>query len=86
MSDHDSNSPYNVDTVSCTQVMRMKKIINFRESLIDLVSNSRNLHVKNCMTNSKENYQPLSLRVKWRRGIQMTRLKPNFSIQGCLFN
>ena len=56
MSDHDSNSPYNVDTVSCTQVMRMKKIINFRESLIDLVSNSQNWHEKNCMTDSKESY------------------------------
>ena len=48
MSDQDSISPYNNNTVSSRQVMRIKKNMN-EEISSDAVPNSQNKHDKNCL-------------------------------------
>ena len=53
MSDKERISPYNINTISSTEEMRIK--ISIRELLIDPTPNSSNLHPKNYMTDSKEN-------------------------------
>ena len=53
MSDQDSISPYNNNTVSSRQVMRITKNMN-EEISSDAVPNSQNKHDKNCLVVSKE--------------------------------
>ena len=55
MSDQDRISPYNINTISSRQVMRMKKNINWG---IISWSNTKfsKLKYKNYMADSKENY------------------------------
>ena len=55
MSDHNRISPYNINTVSSTQVMGIRNT-SIREVLTDPIANSLNYHHKNCMADSKENY------------------------------
>ena len=56
MSDQDRISPYNINTISTRQVMRIKKTINL--GIISyLILNSLNYHHNNCMILSKENYK-----------------------------
>ena len=47
--------PCNVNTISNRQVMGIKKI-SVKGLLADLILNSPNLHHKNCMAETKENY------------------------------
>ena len=56
MSDQDRISPDNINSISIRKVMRIKKNINWG-LLIDPTLNSLNLHYKNCMVDSKENYK-----------------------------
>ena len=55
MSDHNRISPYNINTVSSTQVMGIRNT-SVREVLTDPITNSLNYHHKNCMADSEENY------------------------------
>ena len=55
MSDSKRISPYNINTISSIEVMKIKYNIN-RGLLIDPISNSPNLHDKNCITDSEGNY------------------------------
>ena len=55
VSDQDRLSPYYIYTISCRQVMRIKKI-TIMVLLIDLIPNSPNLHNENHLADSKENY------------------------------
>ena len=55
MSDQDRISPYNINTISTRQMMRVKKTIS-----LGIVSGSNAKffkHCKNCMVDSKENYK-----------------------------
>ena len=54
MSDQDRISPHNINKISSRQVMRIKNLI--KGLLVDPKPNSPNLHHKNCMADSKENY------------------------------
>ena len=54
-SDQDRISPYNINTISSRQVMRIEKNINYG-IIVDPIPNSLNQHHKNCMADSKENY------------------------------
>ena len=49
-------SPYHINTISSRQVMRIKKL-SITGLFFDPISNSLNQHHKNCMADSKENYQ-----------------------------
>ena len=55
MHDQDRISPYNNDTISSRQVMRIRKIPNMG-LLDDPIPNSPNQHHKNCMEETKEKY------------------------------
>ena len=57
MSDQDRISPYNINTISSRQVMRIigKKIL-FRGLIVDPVPNSPNQQYNNYMAESEENY------------------------------
>ena len=55
MSDQGRISPYNINTISSRQVMRIKKIL-IRRLLVDPIPNSPNQHHKNYMADSKVNY------------------------------
>ena len=55
MGDHNRISPYNINTVSSTQVMGIRNT-SVREVLTDPIANSLNYHHKNRMADSKENY------------------------------
>ena len=68
MSDQDRISPYNINTISTRQVMRVKKTIS-----LGIISGSNAKffkHYKNCMVDSKENYK-FGLGVK---GLTLARL------------
>ena len=56
MIDQDRISPYNIKTISCRKVMRIKRNINMG-LLVDPISNSPNKHHKNCMADTKENLE-----------------------------
>ena len=55
MSDQDRISPYNTNTVSSRQVMRINKI-STRGLSVDPMASSPNSHDKNCIADSKENW------------------------------
>ena len=55
VNDQDRISPYYIHTISCRQVMRIKKI-SIRGLLIDTIPNSPNLHDQKHLADSKENY------------------------------
>ena len=55
MGDHNRISPYNINTVSSTQVMGIRNT-SIREVLTDPIVNSLNYHHRNRMADSKENY------------------------------
>ena len=57
MSDQDRISPYNINTISSRQVMRIigKKIL-FRGLIVDPVPNSPNQQYNNYMAEREENY------------------------------
>ena len=48
---------YNISTISNILVMRIKKKCSVRGLLIDVIPNSPNLHHKNYVSDTKENYQ-----------------------------
>ena len=54
--DWDRISPYHINTISSRQVKRIKKL-SITGLFFDPISNSLNQHHKNCMADSKENYQ-----------------------------
>ena len=56
MSDQERISPYNINTISTRQVMRIKKNINLGV-LINTILNSLNWRYKNGIVDSKENYK-----------------------------
>lgn len=60
------SSPYKVNSISSRQVMRIKEKCQLGGLLVDPILNSPNLHYKNCIADSKENYyrDPVSERVK----------------------
>ena len=55
MSDQDRISPYNTNTVSSRQVMRINKISSGGLS-VDPMASSPNSHDKNCISDNKENW------------------------------
>ena len=55
MGDHDRISPYNISTISSTQVMGIRNT-SVREVLTDPITNSLNYHHKNRMADRKEDY------------------------------
>ena len=55
MGHHNRISPYNINTVSSTQVMGIRNT-SVREVLTDPITNSLNYHHKNRMADRKEDY------------------------------
>ena len=55
MSDQDRISPYNTNTVSSRQVMKINKI-STRGLSVDPMASSPNLNYKNCIADNKENW------------------------------
>ena len=56
MSDQDRNSPYKISTQHQADKWYEKRKISVRGLLVDPIPNSPNLHHKNGMANSRENY------------------------------
>ena len=54
-SDQNRISPYNINTITSRQVMRIRKI-SIKGFLVDPIPNSLSYHHKNHMADSKENY------------------------------
>ena len=57
MSHQDKNSPYNINTISTRQVMRIKKNINLGMISWSNTKFSELTLYKNCMVDCKENYK-----------------------------
>ena len=55
MSDQHRLSPYNINTITCRKVMRIKKM-SIRGLFVDPIPNSPSKHRKNYMADIKENY------------------------------
>ena len=55
MNDQERISPYNINTISSIEVMKIGKL-SIRGLLVDPIPNSPNRHHKNCMSDSKKNY------------------------------
>ena len=56
VSDQERISPYEIKTVESRQEMRMKKLSINGLFVVDPIPNSPNLHHRNCVADSKENY------------------------------
>ena len=56
LSDQERISPYNANTISGRQVMRMEKI-SIKKLSVDSIPNSHKENHKNCMADTEEKYQ-----------------------------
>ena len=63
----DRISPFNINTTSIRQVMRIKK--KFEDFVVDPVSNSESSHHKNCMTDRSKGITNEILSIEGLRGV-----------------